>query len=241
MSTLLGYQWIALLAATLLIAACSEKNTSGDPSANSSDKTRMQEAEPLGRIKPIRSGMDDGALGKAIDPVLAIRVESDDPNLARLGIPTTTQARFYRSMTDETLERLSTDGDLMANTFLVERLAARTYSLQQRRGTGHLPSSEEGALVTNVTQMHRQISQLVRTETNAMAGYLYGQMISASTGGAPREAILAGIRLSGDRGDPRAAEFERQFRSQHPELDQDRIDMYYEYGRQRFNMGPPKE
>lgn len=241
MSTLLGYQRVALLAAILLITACSEKNNPGDLIASSSEKMRSEEAEPLGRIKPVRGGMNDGALGEVIGPVLAIRVESDDPKLARLGIPTTTQARFYRSMTDETLERLAADGDLMASTFLVERLASRTHSLQQRRGTGHLPASEEGALVTNVSQMHRQISQIVRTETNAMAGYLYGQMISASTGGVPPEAILAGIRLSGDRGDPRAAEFERQFRSQHPELDQDRIDMYYEYGRQRFNMGPPKE
>lgn len=162
-------------------------------------------------------------------------IESEDSRLRGLGIPTPAQAQHYRSMPDAELSSLASAGDLLAKSILVERLAFMARQLQQQRTTGQLAAQDEGRLVNSISQMHEQMSALTRETSNAMAGYLYGQMISASTNGTPLEPIVAGIRLAGDRGDPRAPEFERQFMAEHPGLDADRIDMYYEYGRQRFN------
>lgn len=172
---------------------------------------------------------------------LPFKIESDDPRLRRLGIPSLSQAHQYRSMSKAELTSRSSAGDLLAKSILVEKLGLEASGLQQRRTAGQLPAQEEGNLVSSISQMHEHMSALTREGSNAMAGYAYGQMISASTSGAPLEPIAAGIRLAGLRGDPRAPEFERLFMAQNPGLDTDQIEMYYEYGRQRFNPDPPKQ
>jgi hypothetical protein len=163
------------------------------------------------------------------------RIESEDPGLRSLGIPTSAQARYYRSMSDVELSSHASAGDLLAKSFLVERLAFSASQLQQQRAAGQLAAQDAGILVDMIVKMNEALSYLSFEASNAMVGYLYGEMMSASTTGAPLEPIVAGIRLAEDRGDPRAAEFERKIMAAHPGLDQDRIDMHYEFGR-RFLM-----
>lgn len=218
-----------------ILTACDSDRSKGFASSPSEPSASQGNGEPRNVADPTNARP---AAGKGPD-WLPSRIESEDPRLRTLGIPTPAQAQHYRSMPDAELSSRASAGDLLAKSILVERLAFTTRQLQQQRTAGQLAAQDEGRLVNSISQMHEQMSALTREPSNAMAGYLYGQMISASTHGTPLEPIIAGIRLAGDRGDPRAPELEQQFMAQHPGLDPDRIDMYYEYGRQRFNP-PPK-
>ena len=79
--------------------------------------------------------------------------------------------------------------------------------------------------------MAYHLNALAQDPRNAMAGYLWGQYIAASTYGGAYEPIVAGIRLAGLRGDDRAIEFEREFRNTHPDLDESLIDKSFESGK----------
>lgn len=217
---------IGLLSYGLLACTNGTGDTTGEGSPDLHTKPAIQSAH----LKRPHLTSENGAM---MGP-------SDDASLATRGIPTTKMAEIFRAMPDSELRTRAQAGDVTAKTFWVERLSLQVQALQRGRTDGRLPGDiPEGEMLADLGEIGIHISPLIRDPNNAMASYLYGQQISASTYGSPLEPIVAGIRLAGDRGDPRAPEFERQFMAEHPGLDQDRIDMYYEYGRQRFNP-PPK-
>lgn len=223
----------------VMVTACNPQAPNSDPSAPASNAAGASTSGDQRRNAERRGPASSQADLPATAAITPLRIESDDPRLRQLGIPSTAESRHYRSLNDADLRARAASGDHMAKSFLVERLATRNITLQQGIASGHLPISAEGEALAALFEIHQQLSYLERTPSNAMAGYLYGQAKSASIGGAPLEPIVAGIRLAGLRGDPRASEFERQFMDRHPGLDPDRIDMYYEYGRRAMERQPP--
>ena len=160
-------------------------------------------------------------------------IATEDPALRKLSLPSGASAAYYRALPIGVLQARAKVGEKMAKAFLVERLAMQDITLQRTRSiTGKLPEGiEDGDLVGDLGQIGLNIAPLLRDPNNAMAGYLWGQQLSAATYGAPHEPIVAGIRLAALRGDFRASEFERQYMAKYPNLDSGKIQMYFASGR----------
>lgn len=173
---------------------------------------------------------------RATPPNLGFDYTSENARLQGLGIPTPVTSARFRTMPDAMLESMAEGGDKMAKTFWVERLADEALTLQQSRNAdGTFPEGiEEKDAVGGIGQMAYHLNALAQDPRNAMAGYLWGQYIAASTYGGAYEPIVAGIRLAGLRGDDRAIEFEREFRNTHPGLDEGDIEMYFESGKRQM-------
>lgn len=161
---------------------------------------------------------------------------SDAQGALALGIPSTGISTHYRALPDYLLENRAKSGEKFAMTFWIERTAMEILEIQRTRRTDDLSPDVDGDPTKNFGQMSVTLNSLMQDPANAMAGYLWGLAYSASILGAPDEPIVAGIRLAGLRGDDRAAGFERQFRSTHPNLDEEKIDMYFESGRRAMEM-----
>lgn len=162
---------------------------------------------------------------------------SDAQGALALGIPSVGISTHYRALPDYLLENRAKSGEKFAMTFWIERTASEILATQKaRRADGSPPPDTNEDSTKNFGQMSVTLNSLMQDPANAMAGYLWGIAYSASIFGAPDEPIVAGIRLAGLRGDDRAAEFERQFRSTHPNLDEAKIDMYFESGRRAMEM-----
>lgn len=136
------------------------------------------------------------------------------------------------------LESKAKSGDKMAKTFWVEHLANDALLLQNsRQKGGDLPQGiEDKDIVASLGQMGYHLTALMQDPSNAMAGYLWGLTQAASIYGGGDEPIVAGIRLAGLRGDERAAEFEREFRTRHPNLDESQIDTYFRSGQREMEI-----
>lgn len=189
--------------------------------------------------KPIPSNAPRPSHGARVDTAeLGFDYSTEDKRLQGLGIPSPAIRAYYHSLPDNVLEARAKAGEKFAKTFWVERLAREALTLQNARlADGSFPDGiTEADAVGGIGQMTFHLSTLKQDPNNAMAGYLWGLTQAASIYGGPYEPIVAGIRLAGLRGDDRAVEFEREFRATHQNLDESRIEMYFDSGRRRMEM-----
>lgn len=219
-----------LLLSTLIslpLTGCSAGDTRGKAAL---------ETKPAQRIAPTIKQQNE----RRVDPIgLGFDYSTKNARLQAMGIPTPESSATYRAMSDSKLDSLAMSGDKLARTFWVERFATEALTLQRLRDAdGNFPEGlEEKDAVSNIGRMAMYVSSLEQEPTNAMSGYLWGLYTAATIyRGTSDEPIVAGIRLAGLRGDDRAAEFERQFRSTRPDLDEAKIDMYFESGRRAMEM-----
>ncbi|MCL6618403.1 hypothetical protein [Thermomonas hydrothermalis] len=232
------YNFGILLAGSLALMGCVEPSHGRAESARNNEKPLHESAVPvMGAVSASHALQTRGRASENPASVLGFDYTSDAQGALALGIPSVGIASYYRALPDYLLENRAKSGEKFAMAFFVERIAMDILEFQRaRRSVEHLSPDGGTGPLRNFGKMSVTLSALMQDPTNAMAGYLWGLAHSASIFGAPDEPIVAGIRLAGVRGDVRAAEFERQFRSTHPNLDEAKIKMYFDSGRRAMEM-----
>ncbi|MFT4177881.1 MAG: hypothetical protein QM612_00220 [Thermomonas sp.] len=215
----------ASLAITMGLFGCE-----GDPATV--EPTHEKAASP--QTSP--SDSSSSAPARVAAAQMVFDASDEGASLVSLGIPSKATAAYYRSLPNDLLAARAKSGEVMAKAFLVERLAMDGLTLQRaRKKNGRLPNNISDAdLVADLGRISMELAPLLQDTNNAFAAYLWGMYMSAASYEGAYEPIVAGIRLAGLRGDPRASEIEQQFLTQHPGLDASLIENHFERGRREL-------